>query len=69
MNITTICRPGDVVTILTPQNQHRKGRVVMCNPSSNCAVLNMGGRYGIPGIADENNILIVKRGHTVIYTS
>ena len=55
-NINEI-RPGDKVTILTPHGQHRTGRVVMRGPAG--WVLNLGGRYGTPGIADERNIVKV----------
>jgi len=52
---------GDRVTIVTPHNQRLTGRAVM--PSAHGGwVLNLGGRYGTPGIADINNIVkVVKR--------
>jgi hypothetical protein len=52
-------RPGDRVTIITPQGQERTGRAVMpC--SAGGWVLNMGGRHGTPGIAGESNTVRVK---------
>ena len=53
-------RAGDRVTILTPQGQKRSGRAVM-RSSYGGWVLNMGGRYGTPGIADESNIVKVSK--------
>ena len=50
-------RPGDKVTILTPQGQQVSGRVVMAF-ATHC-VLNMGGRHGRPGVADERNTIAV----------
>lgn len=58
-------RPGDRVTILTPHNSRLTGRVVFAFASH--AVLNLGGRHGTPGIADESNTVCVKRGGRVIY--
>lgn len=51
-------RPGSRVTILTPQGQQRTGRVVMSCRAGGW-VLNLGGRHGTPGIADESNIVAV----------
>ena len=52
-------RPGDRVTISTPQGQTRTGRAVMLGPGG--WVLNLGGRYGTPGIANERNIVSVRK--------
>lgn len=52
-------RPGDRVTIRTPQGQERTGRVVMTFPEH--VVLNMGGAHGTPGIANERNFVRVAR--------
>lgn len=55
-------RPGDKVTIViragvnvdgTYDTVRRTGRAVMRGPHG--WVLNMGGRYGTPGIATKNN--------------
>lgn len=64
-------RPGARVTILVPNGIGRNGiefkrltgRAVMPGPSG--WVLNMGGRYGTPGIASEENILKVTGGRPV----
>lgn len=53
-------RHGDRVTILTPQGQQRTGRAVM-RSSSGGWVLNMGGPHGTPGLADERNIVHVRK--------
>lgn len=59
---------GDRVTILVPNGIGRfglefkeaTGRAVM--PSAHGGwVLNMGGRYGTPGIADNTNVVAVKK--------
>ena len=55
-------RPGDRVTILLPERrgipaQQRTGRVVM--KFSTHLVLNLGGKHGTPGIADERNTVRV----------
>lgn len=60
-------RVGDQVTILTPQNQQVRGRAVMRNRQVGCWVLNAGGAHGRPVIADEENIVSVRRGGKVIY--
>lgn len=46
------------VTIITHLNQKVSGRAVMKGP---CGwVLNMGGKYGRPAIATEDNTIAVK---------
>lgn len=68
--LPTLCdqiRPGDRITILTPQGQKVSGRAVMRNRQHGCWVLNMGGPHGRPGIADEENIVQVRRGGKTIY--
>ena len=60
-------RPGDRVTILVYAGRGRDG--AEWKPKSGKAVmrgsagwvLNMGGRFGTPGIADERNIVAVPR--------
>ncbi len=47
-------RPGDKVSILTPQGQVRSGRAVMRGPYG--WVLNMGGPHGTPAVATDENI-------------
>jgi len=51
-------KPGDRVTIVTPQGQERTGRAVMRGPHG--WVLNMGGKHGRPAVASERNIVAVK---------
>jgi hypothetical protein len=54
-------RPGDRVTIMTPHGSKLTGRVVMARPNGHeHLVLNLGGRYGTPGIATVKNIVSVK---------
>ena len=50
-------RPGARVTIVTQHGSKLAGRCVMKFPTH--AVLNLGGRYGTPGIADESNTIKV----------
>jgi hypothetical protein len=58
-------RPGDRVTILVPSGigrngqeySERTGRAVIC--SGTHVALNMGGRYGTPGVATPKNIVRV----------
>lgn len=48
---------GVRVTIQTPHGQERTGRVVMLGTHG--WVLNLGGRYGTPGVATVENIVAV----------
>lgn len=52
---------GDRVTIINRFGQKSSGRAVMKGPYG--WVLNMGGRYGTPAIANENNIVKVVKIH------
>lgn len=54
-------RAGDRVTIRTSHGQELTGRAVMFNREQQCWVLNLGGRHGTPGIADETNIVKVRK--------
>lgn len=66
--IATI-RSGDHVTILVPNGIGRfgtewkeaTGRAVMVS-SHGGWVLNMGGKHGKPGIADNTNVVAVRKG-------
>jgi hypothetical protein len=58
-NILNAIRPGDRVTIRNRFGQERTGRAVTRGPAG--WVLNMGGRHGTPDIADERNIVRVRR--------
>lgn len=57
-NLLKMVKRGDLVTIRTPQGQKVSGKAVMKGPHG--WVLNMGGRHGRPGVADERNIVEVK---------
>ena len=74
-SLCDIIRAGDIITFQKPGGMGRqgreyitvRGRAVMRNRQYGCWVVNLGGRHGTPGIADEENILGVKRGGRVIY--
>lgn len=61
--LVAMIRPGDRVTILSPNGIGRNGqeykeatgRAVIC--SGTHAALNMGGPYGTPGVATPENIV------------
>jgi hypothetical protein len=53
-------RHGDRVTIVNRFGQQHTGRAVM-RSSSGGWVLNMGGAHGTPGLADDRNVVRVKR--------
>lgn len=65
-NLIDTIRHGDRVTILVPNGigrdgiewRKRTGTAVMRGPAG--WVLNMGGRYGTPGIAGVDNTVSVK---------
>lgn len=60
-------RPGDRVTILVPNGFGRNGqewkeatgRAVIISPGY--VALNMGGRFGTPGVATEENLVSVRK--------
>ena len=60
-------RPGDEVTILVyaglgrngPEYVPKSGKAVICGPDR--IALNMGGKYGKPGVAMANNIVAINR--------
>jgi hypothetical protein len=58
-SILDAIRPRDRVTIVDRFGVQRTGRAVMRGPSG-FWVLNMGGRYGTPAIATEENTTAVK---------
>jgi hypothetical protein len=72
MSIIDSIRPGDRVTILVPaglrldrkadrlvqEYKRSTGRAVM-RSSAGGWVLNLGGRYGTPGLADAGNLVAV----------
>ena len=51
-------RPGDRVTILTPQGQRVSGRAVLCYAGH--ITCNAGGRYGRPIVATADNIVRIQ---------
>lgn len=61
-------RVGDRVTVLVPSGigrhgqeySQKTGRAVMRGPAG--WVLNMGGRFGTPGIASPENFVCSKKG-------
>ena len=57
------CRPGDTVVIRDRFGQTSRGRATICNarldPNNLTVVLNMGGRFGTPGIATPDNVVSV----------
>ena len=69
-------RAGDRVTILVPNGQRinwqsgtieqewkeSAGRAVMRGALPDSWVLNMGGRFGTPGVATVDNIVRVRKG-------
>lgn len=57
-------RCGDRVTIVNRFGQAQTGRAVMFNRQVGAWVLNLGGKYGTPGLATEANTVKVtaKRG-------
>ena len=65
-NIYDTIGPRDRVTILVPAGIGRNGRetkksgtVVMSGPAG--WVLNMGGKFGTPGIATPDNVVAVRK--------
>lgn len=58
IRLIDLIKPGDRVTILNRFGQKLTGRAVM--KGSYGWVLNLGGRYGIPGIATDENVVSVK---------
>ena len=70
MNATELLasiRPGDRVTILVPNGFGRNGqewkqatgRATIVSPGY--VALNMGGRFGTPGVATEENLVSVRK--------
>lgn len=65
--------PGDRVTVMIPNGtgrngvEHKKatGRAVICNhkrdPSNLTVALNMGGKWGTPGLATPENIVSISK--------
>jgi hypothetical protein len=72
-DLNRLIRAGDRITIRVPGGIGRHGiewvektgRAVMPGPQG--WVLDMGGRYGMPGVATETSLVRVRRGRAVIY--
>jgi hypothetical protein len=60
LNLADGIKAGDRVTIVNRFGQSSTGRAVMKGAAG--WVLNMGGKYGTPAIADGTNVVRVKRG-------
>lgn len=56
---STVITPGDRVVIKTPHGNELSGRVVFAFPTH--VTINIGGRHGTPRIADNSNIVSVRR--------
>lgn len=58
--LVNLIRVGDRVTIIDRFGTRHTGRAVMQGPAG--WVLNMGGRYGTPAIATDDNTTSVRKG-------
>ena len=54
-------RSGDRVYFLDQYGNKRSGSVVMKNRTMDCWALNLGGRYGTPGLVSLDNYISHKR--------
>lgn len=52
-------RAHSKVTIVRADGSQVTGRAVMYNPKIDAWVINTGGRYGTPEIADDSNVIKV----------
>lgn len=57
-------RVGDSVTLRTPQGQNSTGKAVMRSSPIPGWVLDLGGRYGRPGVVTVDNIVAVRKRRT-----
>ena len=55
VGLIDMIKPGDRVYIMNRFGQVHSGRAVMKGPAG--WVLNMGGKYGTPAIADDRNTI------------
>ncbi len=60
-SIVELIDPGDRVTIVDRFGVERSGRATLRNRQLGTWVLNMGGRYGTPAVADDRNIVRVRK--------
>ena len=58
MTLWKYIRPGDTVTVVDPRGIQRKGKARIVTATH--VVLDGGGRYGTPLIADESNVCGIK---------
>lgn len=65
MSLFQAIRPGDRVSIVSRHGQCQVGRCVM--KFATHAVLNLGGRYGTPGIATADNVTRVVKAKRSTY--
>ena len=56
---STVITPGDTIVISTPHGGELRGRVVFAFATH--VTINVGGRHGTPKIADNSNIVSVRR--------
>jgi len=59
MKLIDSIKAGDKVTIITPHGNKLTGKAVMKGPYG--WVLNLGGKYGTPGIASDENTIQVRK--------
>jgi hypothetical protein len=57
--LADLIKHGDKVTIVSSTGQKITGRAVMFNPDIKAWVLNIGGGYGTPALADLSNVIKV----------
>jgi len=62
-SLVSTIRNGDKVTIVDRFGKQHTGKAVM-RSSHGGWVLNMGGRYGTPALADDKNIIKVTKPKT-----
>lgn len=67
MNIFDVIQHRDRVTIMTPHGSRLTGSATIRNENAGVWVLNLGGKYGTPGIASESNIIQIRRAGKLIY--
>jgi hypothetical protein len=54
---------GDLVTITDARGAARTGKAVSLLFFADHIVLNMGGKYGTPAVADARNIIAVRKAY------
>ena len=56
-SLYSLIKPRSRVTIITPHGSKLTGKAVMKGPAG--WVINLGGKYGTPAIASEDNTIAV----------